>query len=68
MFYAIQANLEPSKEKLCFSSEKVTLVAQNKSGSITDAEVLDFYNLATGKLLRGLEVGSFWIYMVRAQK
>ena len=60
--------MEPSKEKLCFSSEKVTQVSQNKSGSITDAEVLDFYNLATGKLLRGLEVGSFWIYRVRAQK
>jgi hypothetical protein len=34
----------------------VTLVAANKSGTISDVEVLEFYNLATGKLLRGLEV------------
>jgi len=37
-------------------SEKVTAVASNKSGTVTDTEVLEFYNLATGRLLRGLEV------------
>ena len=32
------------------------MVATNRSGAVNDAEVLEFYNLATGKLLRGLEV------------
>jgi hypothetical protein len=45
----------------------VTAVASNKSGTITDIEVLEFYNLATGKLLRGLEV-IFYIFEFKAQR
>jgi hypothetical protein len=39
-----------------FNREKMALVSSNKSLAVNDAEVLEFYNLATGKLLRGLEV------------
>ena len=44
--------------KPLISREKVSLVAANKSGTISDYEVLEFYNLATGRLLRGLEVSN----------
>jgi hypothetical protein len=36
--------------------DKVALVASNKSGAISDTEVLEFYNLATSKMLGSLEV------------
>jgi hypothetical protein len=59
----ITLNLKSELKKICVnlavilpSREKVTQVASNKSGTISDMEVLEFYNLATGKLLRGLEV------------
>lgn len=50
-------NLSGDIEHCFFNRDKVSLVAQNKSGTITDTEVLDFYNLATSKLLGALEVG-----------
>ena len=35
---------------------KLTRIAVNSTRQVTDAEVLEFYNLATSKLLTGLEV------------
>ena len=35
---------------------KVTLLAKNSSRQVSDTEVLEFYNLATSKMLTGLEV------------
>ena len=35
---------------------KVTLLAKNSTRQVSDTEVLEFYNLATSKMLTGLEV------------
>ena len=35
---------------------KLTRLALNSTRQVTDAEVLEFYNLATSKILTGLEV------------
>ena len=35
---------------------KLTTMAANSTRRVTDAEVLEFYNLATSKILTGLEV------------
>ena len=35
---------------------KLTLLAVNSTRQVTDTEVLEFYNLATSKILTGLEV------------
>ena len=35
---------------------KVTLLAKNSTQQVSDTEVLEFYNLATSKMLTGLEV------------
>ena len=40
---------------------KVTLLAKNSTRQVSDTEVLEFYNLATSKMLTGLEV-NFIIY------
>jgi len=42
-------------------------VAANKSGTISDVEVLEFYNLATGRLLRGLEVSNDIVLILTKQ-
>ena len=40
---------------------KLTLLAKNSTRQVSDTEVLEFYNLATSKMLTGLEV-NFIIY------
>ena len=35
---------------------KLTTMSTNNTRRVTDAEVLEFYNLATSKILTGLEV------------
>ena len=37
--------------------------ANNKKAQLNDKDILDFYNLATGRLLTGLEV-SIQLYLV----
>ena len=34
----------------------VTLLSENSTNQVTDTEILEFYNLATSKILTGLEV------------
>ena len=36
----------------------LTTMAANSTRRVTDAEVLEFYNLATSKILTGLEVNA----------
>ena len=45
-------SLIPFRERVT----KLTTMAANSTRRVTDAEVLEFYNLATSKILTGLEV------------
>ena len=41
---------------------KLTTMSTNNTRRVTDAEVLEFYNLATSKILTGLEVCNYFNY------
>ena len=46
---------------------KLTLLAKNSTRQVSDTEVLEFYNLATSKMLTGLEV-NFIIYYLQINR
>ena len=51
-----QIRIDDFRERI----SKITLLAANSTRQVTDTEVMEFYNLATSKILTGLEVNKLF--------